>query len=426
MRRAEDGSKSSMVDVTRDSSRRDLTRSPRLSSQVYVMIVMGFIFAVGRNLALPFLSQFMDASATQGGLELTTTQIGIVLMAGGLSYTLTCLVTGILCDRFGRKRMMVTSLVPQLICYAAYLYVQTFVQVMAIQLTSNVLGAFYDPAFGAMVADRAQPQRREAVFGYIYMINNVAVVVCPPIGGIIVDSSGFRVPFLYFLFFASISVLILMLFIKESHPQEVVAEKPSAKLSMVLKDRLFMLFCVMGGLTNILYAQFYGLLGVFVQKVGFSHEFLGWLIAVNGATVVVLQILIRRGTMRIGPARAFIIAQLLFTIGFGYFMFSYEVYQFLVADVILTLGEITFFPSSSGFTANLAPPEMRGRYMAMFSLFFSIGGAVATFMSFVVYGQLTDPRLIWGMLGLVGLATLPGYVLLMMRARKRIQISNEK
>ena len=49
--------------------------------------------------------------------------------------------------------------------------------------------------------------------------------------------------------------------------------------------------------------------------------------------------------------------------------------QFVAGMVVLTLGEITFVPASSGFVANLAPIDKRGRYMAMAGLFFGIGSA---------------------------------------------------
>jgi MFS family permease len=162
-------------------------------------------------------------------------------------------------------------------------------------------------------------------------------------------------------------------------------------------------------------------LGVYTTDLGFEPIVYGILFALNGAMVVTLQIPIRKGTVRLGPTKSFMLAQLLFSVGFAYFMFAVDLTQFLLGDAILTLGEITFFPASSGFVANLAPEDMRGRYMAMMGLFASIGTAVGAQLVFLVYGGLptAEKYLIWGILGLIGFATLPGYVALSRLARRK-------
>jgi predicted MFS family arabinose efflux permease len=157
--------------------------------------------------------------------------------------------------------------------------------------------------------------------------------------------------------------------------------------------------------------------------IGLTELEWGLILALNGAMVVALQIPIRKGTMRLGPTRAFILAQFLIATGFLYLMFALDFSQILISDVVFTLGEITFFPASSGFVANKAPPEMRGRYMSVSGLFFAIGSAVSGFVIFTIYGLLANPRLIWGILGLIGFATLPGYMILSRIFRKKKKIS---
>jgi MFS family permease len=166
-------------------------------------------------------------------------------------------------------------------------------------------------------------------------------------------------------------------------------------------------------MTNLVYSQLYGLLSVYTSYVGLPPYAFGILFSVNGAMVVALQIPIRKGAVRIGSAKTFIIAQLLFAAGFMYFTFSREFYQFLTGAIILTLGEITFMPASSGFTANQSPVDMRGRYQAMSGLFLGVGGSVGTLIGFRLYDVLVSKELIWAVLGTIGFATLPGYAYLL-------------
>ena len=92
--------------------------------------------------------------------------------------------------------------------------------------------------------------------------------------------------------------------------------------------------------------------------------------------------------------------------------------QFVAGMVVLTLGEITFVPASSGFVANLAPIDKRGRYMAMAGLFFGIGSAAGSQIAFSIFGALANKELTWGILGLIGFTTIIGYTILFKMANK--------
>jgi predicted MFS family arabinose efflux permease len=385
------------------------------------MVLMSFIWAIGRNFAFPYFAMYMDGKSGGGGMHFSDPLIGFMIMIGGFSYILMLPISGSLCDRIGRRKMMAVSLFPQLILIPSYAFANSYTEFLLLYALSSGLGAFMDPAFSSMVADLVQPKRREEVYGLSYMINNIATVVCPPIGGMIAGVSGYPILFIYASFFAMTGVAVFLLSVKESRPREVcIAEAPG--LRNVFRDRLFILFCFTAAFTNIVYSQLYTLLGVYTTKsAGFEPEFYGILFALNGAMVVTLQIPIRKGAIRLGPTKSFMLAQLLYSVGFAYFMFAVDPTQYLLADAILTIGEITFVPASSGFVANLAPPEMRGRYMALMGLFFSIGAALGAPVVFTLYGGLAtaDKYLIWGILGLVGFATLPGYVALSRLVRRK-------
>ena len=84
-----------------------------LPFQIRIILVFGFIFSLGRNIAFPYLAMFMTGKNLQGGLQFDPSLVGLMIMIGGLAYTFALLVTGNLCDRFGRKRMMVGSMILQ-------------------------------------------------------------------------------------------------------------------------------------------------------------------------------------------------------------------------------------------------------------------------------------------------------------------------
>ncbi len=389
-----------------------------LPFQIYVMLIMSLVFSLGRNLAFPYLAMYLSGKSASGGLEIDASLVGLMLMIGGLAYIFTLLASGSLCDRFGRRKLMLLFAVPQVVLTAGYAYASLFTEFLLLYVLGSVISAFYDPSYSAMVADLVQPERREEVYGLSYMIANIGTVLSPPIGGFVASASGYPVVFLYAAMFMAAFAVIVFLLIKESYSHREDNRVTLAQLPGLFRDRLFILFCFLAAMTNLVYSQLYGLLSVYTDHIGLPAYAFGILFSVNGAMVVSLQIPIRKATVRIGSAKAFIAAQLLFAAGFTYFLLSRDFFQFLTGVIVLTLGEITFVPASSGFIANLSPVDMRGRYTAMSGLFFGIGGSVGTAIGFRLYDVLANKELIWGVLGAIGFATLPGYLYLLKTQKK--------
>lgn len=389
-----------------------------LPFQIYVMLVLSLLFSFGRSLAFPYLAMYLTGKSASGGLEMGPSLVGFMLMVGGFASIFALLVSGSLCDRFGRRKMMLLFVVPQIVLTAGYAYATLFTEFLVLYIVMSVIGAFYDPAYSAMVADLVQPDRREEVYGLSYMIMNIGVVFAPPIGGVIASASGYPILFMFAAVFMAVCAVIVFVLIRESYSQREGSSVTLAQLGGVFRDRLFILFCCVGALTSVVYSQLYGLLSVYTEFVGLPPYAFGILFSVNGAMVVALQIPIRKAAMRIGSTRAFVVAQLLFAVGFTYFLVSRDFFQFLIGVVVLTLGEITFMPASSGFIANLSPVDMRGRYMALSGLFYGIGGSVGAMIGFRLYGVLPNKEFIWAVLGAVGFATLPGYLYLWKVHRK--------
>jgi MFS family permease len=389
---------------------------------VYILVFLGFLFSLGRNIAFPYLAMFLAGKTQNGGLGFDSSLVGLMLMTGGFASTFALPFTGSLCDRFGRKIMMMSSLIPQILLTIGFAYVHTYLEFLLLYATLGIVMALFDPAYGAMIADLVQPEKREQVYGLSYMVGNIGFMAGLPIGGLIASMSGYSVLYLYAAIFVSAAAAGLCLLIRESKPHEVAKVEVSSDVTPIFRDRIFILFCLMGALTIVVYSQLYSLLSVYTDYLGFEPYVFGFLSSIAGAMVVTLQIPIRLGTVRIGPTKAFIIAQTLFGAGFIYFMVAANFSQLLVAIAVLTVGEIIFFPASSAFVANLAPAGMRGRYLALMGLFFGIGGSTASLTVFSIYGMLANKSLVWGILGTLGFAILPGYLMLFKIAKRNRSI----
>jgi MFS family permease len=102
---------------------------------------------------------------------------------------------------------------------------------------------------------------------------------------------------------------------------------------------------------------------------------------------------------------------LLYAIGFGMYGFVSIYVLFLVAMVIITIGEMMVAPTSQALVAQLAPEDMRGRYMAVFGFTWVIPSAVGPLLAGLVMDN-ADPRWVWYAAGLVGLVATGAFALL--------------
>ena len=399
-----------------------------LPFQVRILILLSLLFSLGRNLAFPYLAMYLTGKAADGGLEIDASLVGFMIMVGGFAYIFPLLFTGSLCDRFGRRKMMCLFVVSQIFLTAGYAFATSITEFFALYVAINIIGAFYDPAYSAMVADLVQPNRREEVYGLSYMIANIGTVVSPVVGGIIAITNGFSVLFIYATVFMTVGAVIVLAFVRESlHTGESPRSVTLSQFVGVFRHRLFILFCLLGALTNVVYSQLYGLLSVYTTKyVGLPSYFFGILFSVNGIMVVSMQIPVRKAAVKVGSTKAFIVAQLFYAVGFTYFLLSRDFVQFLTGVVVLTFGEIIFVPAISGFVADLSPVDMRGRYSALAGLFFGIGGSVGSLIGFRLYDVLPNKELIWAVLGAIAFATLPGYLYLLKAQEQQTNIRKSK
>ena len=79
--------------------------------------------------------------------------------------------------------------------------------------------------------------------------------------------------------------------------------------------------------------------------------------------------------------------------------------------VVLTFGELTLIPTASKYVADIAPADMRGRYMSIYWL----GWGLARTLAPLIGGALNDglfPQAIWIGGLLIGLTSVFGLIIL--------------
>jgi MFS family permease len=97
---------------------------------------------------------------------------------------------------------------------------------------------------------------------------------------------------------------------------------------------------------------------------------------------------------------------------------------FLLAMVIITVGEMLVVPTAQSLVALMSPADMRGRYMAVYGLTWMLPTTFAPLLAGLIMDYY-DPRWVWYLAGLVALAAAAGYAGLHLRTGARLQKTAE-
>jgi MFS family permease len=196
---------------------------------------------------------------------------------------------------------------------------------------------------------------------------------------------------------------------------------------MVLNDRHFMGFVGIFTLVQFCAALVWILLSVYAKhQYGVTENLYGWIPTTNALMVVFLQLGVTLFTRRFSAlpvmaVGAFFYAAATASVGLGQGFWA-----FWVSMVIMTIGELILMPTASTYIANLAPADMRGRYMSFFSLSWGVASGLAPLIGGNL-GDLFGPQATWFSGALVGLVAVVGFVVLALRrsAAKAVPLSAE-
>lgn len=361
----------------------------------WTLVGVTFIDRLGGALLYPFFALYITIKFDVG-----MTQVGILFAVFSASSFIGQMLGGALTDRMGRKSMMIFSLISTSFSSVLMGLVDSFSAFLILALFVGILTEGGGPARQAMVADLLPEQKRAQGYGIIRVAFNLSVTIGPIIGGFLARSSYLYL-FLADALISTISAFIVWRAMPETKPtpKPGAAEETMATTfrgyGRVLRDSFFMLFLAAGILTGLVYMNFNTTLGVYLRDVqGVPELGYGLLLSLNAGMVVLFQFAITRRIERYAPMLMMALGAGLYALGFGMYGFISSVSLFVLAMVILTIGEMIIAPVSQALVASFAPEDMRGRYMAIFGFSWGIPYAVGPLAAGLILDN-TNPQYLW-------------------------------
>jgi MFS family permease len=375
----------------------------------WTLFVVQLIVAVGFGAAMPFVSIFLH-----NVLGVSMTYVGTIMLVSALVSAGGRIVGGEIADRIGRRPLLVFGMAARVLVFALMAYVihihASALIVGGVFVAVRLIGATVRPGLSAMVADVVEPERRVEAYALFRIGANAGWAIGPAIGGFLVATS-YASLFLLTAFASLIGLLLMIFFTTESIRATEAGQFSLRRVFDVARDVRFLVFCGWSVLLFVVMGQFASTLAVFsTQVVGIAEAQLGILFTINGIAVVLFQWPAARLSNRIGVRWGLVFGCLLYAL--GYFSVSFaSAFPLLIGSmIVITLGEVTFSPTSMAAVANMAPEQRIGRYMGFFGLTEALGWSVGPFIGGILFDALyTAPGALWGIIAMIGMTAAVGF-----------------
>lgn len=383
--------------------------------QFWTVVFVSFIDHIGGTLLFPFFALYITQKFQVG-----MTQAGLILglfSAFGLAGSM---VGGALTDKFGRRRLILFGLIFSALSTLMLGLVNSLAVLYPLAIVIGLLSDISGPAHQAMLADILPEHQRQDGFGLLRVVANLSWIIGPSIGGFMAGKSFFSL----FVSDAIISCLVAVLFyflVPETKPQPHAHEEHESLLQTfvgygkVLGNGAFLAYIGAAVLVGLVYQQMYNSLSVYLRDAhGIEPQGYGFLLTASAITVIFFQFWTTRIIKFRPPFLMMALGTLFYLLGFGMFGVVSAYWLFVLAVVIITIGEMVIMPTSQALAANFSPEEMRGRYMAIFGLSWALPSIFGPAAAGLILDNY-DPNWLWYLgAGLCAIAAL-GYLLLHVR-----------
>lgn len=378
--------------------------------QFWIIVGSNFIDHVGGALIFPFFALYITMKFQVG-----MTEVGLLFALFSVTDMVGNMIGGALTDFLGRKTMIILGLIISAMTSLGMGLVNQLEWFYVMGAVSGLFATAAGPAHEAMLIDILPEKKRSEGFGVMRVAMNLSVAIGPAIGGFLASRS-YLILFIADTVTSLITALIVYLVVEESMPAEKESKVKKGFRDTfigygdVLKDRKFMLFVVISTIATLVYSQMYSTLSVFLRDVhGVPESGYGWLMTLNAGMVVLFQFMITRRISKRPPMLILALGSLLYVIGFGMYGFVDVYLLFMLAMVIITLGEMVIIPVAQAYVGDAAPEDMRGRYSGVMGFSWMIPWMIGPLLAGLIMDN-GDPNWVWYGSAILGMVAVLGFL----------------
>jgi MFS transporter, DHA1 family, tetracycline resistance protein len=374
---------------------------------------LGFIFitilidVIGFGIIIPVLPGLIE-HLTGGSVTDAARYGSWLLFAYALMQFLFSPVMGGLSDRYGRRPVLLLSLLGLGIDYLFQAFSPTLLLLFLGRIVAGITGASFTTAT-AYIADISEPEKRAQNFGMVGAAFGLGFIIGPAIGGLcselgrhITFAPSFnwavRLPFLVAALFSLVNVVYGFLVLPESlpaanrRPFEWKRANPVGSLKQLTKHPIvtglsisfFLLYLASHAVqSNWSYYTIY--------KFGWTPKTVGLSLSVVGLLVGLVQGLLIRYTLPLlGERKSVFTGFVLYVVGLALFAVASESWHMFAFLLPYCLGGIAG-PAVQSIVAGQVPPNEQGELQGALTSMMSIASIIGPVLMNNMFAYFTSP-----------------------------------
>jgi MFS family permease len=308
------------------------------------------------------------------------------------------LLGGKLADKIGCKKVIVIFNSLAAVLYLPCAFMQPSIPMaLLIAFAANMFSTA-SPAINTIVTEIASPEQLNSSYSILYLGYNLGMAIGPAIGGILFNDH-LQLLFVIDAVTCFISTVLIGFFVPNKGEQnressQVSDVKALANLKenvgsykFLFKSPLLISFAVILLAYNFCYAQWGFMLPLQSASLfgKFGAQNYSMLVSVNAIAVIILTPILTSLTSKYRSLAIVAAGGLFYIMTFAMYGVGTFLYQFVIASIILTMGQVLININTNIFIAEQAPKNCIGRANSVLTIINGVGTAIGpVIMGYVI------------------------------------------
>jgi DHA1 family tetracycline resistance protein-like MFS transporter len=368
----------------------------KVRNPILFVFITVLIDCIGIGIIFPVAATIVSEVA-QVEINQATTISGLMMTSYALMQFLFSPFLGGISDRFGRRPVLLLSLLGLGIDYVFLTFADTLTLLFIGRIIAGVCGASFTTAF-ACIADVSEPEKRAQNFGLMGAAFGLGFIIGPVLGGIF-SEYGSRAPFVaaavlsllnwlygYFILPETLKPENRRAFdIKRANPFGAFLQLKNSKHIRTLIIGMFMLYLA-GQVMPAIWPFYTKFMYQWTDReIGYSLGFVGVMVSiVQGGLIKFTQ-------QKFGAERAIYVGLIMYFVGLVLFAFANQAWMMYAFTFIYALGGIAP-PAIQGIISGRVPANEQGELQGMVTAVNSISTILSPLLMTNLFYQFTKPN----------------------------------
>lgn len=393
----------------------------QLPKAVWFLIIGMFINTMGNSFLWPLHTIYMHEHLGQ-----TLTMAGIVLMINAGTGVIGNLLGGYLFDRIGGYKSIMFGIILSMISLVLLTFWHGWPEYIWFVAILGFSGGIIFPSMYALVGS-VWPEGGRKAFNAIYLSQNLGVALGPAVAGLVADHNINNIFLANLLTYVLFLVVAGVYYRKMGLAPNINASVLKSSKKIKQKAPFYALLIVTIGymFTWVAYVQWTSTISTHVLDLGITLKQYSLLWTINGGLILAAQPLIKPIINRLEHKikTQMILGIAIFMASFVVVSYAENYTMFIVAMVILTLGEVFIWPAVPTLAGQLAPKGREGFYQGIVNSMATIGRMIGPLAGGILVDVYGIQAMFFVFTLLIALAIIP--TLLYDRPLKKVELEKE-